>query len=407
MALRADRLLALPVSRRVAEARDSVGSWVTYDRSPEVVARHRESSMAGEALFDRALEIGAGDCDVQNALLAAMLDRAGVPSRLVIGYVGVEGRVRAGLHAWVEFLDEDGWQVTDASTFVSPVGPAPQNSTAVLEPGNQSRIESGVGATVDTPVPAVVDGRRLLGVAVLIVSVAAIAVITVGSRLIRGRRWTRSVVASDSGADMARLLRGALLRPRAYAAFGALYSRELVPMLDGRMLSLRRITRLASSGRLYRSDRGSGIARGAAERGVAVVDGSRAEGRAVADLVGASDLDAWDGLFERSRDTEPTRLVEEAAARCGERWLVRTAPDVPGAVAVHDGEPFGLGRGTRAAVIDEQSTLWRAVAGMNGRHAWAALLLGTVVVDRLAVVPRTRTSVVADLAGRAIQERLR
>jgi hypothetical protein len=407
VAVRADRLLTLPVMQRVKEAEDSVRAWIAYDRSPVVAARHDDAARDGMPLFERALAIGAGDCDVQNALLAAVLDRAGVPSRLVIGFVGSDGRARPGLHAWVEYLDDGVWQVADASTLQRPVGPPEHPSTAAPKIDDVATSDAQVAADVMPGLPTGVGGGGLRTAGIATMVVALVAVIIAGFRSMGRGGWTRRVTASDEGADMARLLRGALLRPQAYANVGALYSRPLVPTVDGRMLSLRRIQRLARSGRLYRSDRRCSVARDAAGRGVPVIDAGRGEGRAVADLLGARDLDAWDGLLDRSRSTPATRLVESAAARCGERWLVRVARDGPCAVAVHEGEPLGLAKAIRVAVVAEESRLWRTVEKLDGRRGRAALLLATAVVDELDIAPPMQARVLADLARCTVQEQLR
>ena len=38
----------------------------------------------------------------------------GIPARLVIGLIGVQGRIQSGLHAWSEYFDR-GWKISDAS----------------------------------------------------------------------------------------------------------------------------------------------------------------------------------------------------------------------------------------------------------------------------------------------------
>jgi hypothetical protein len=400
---RADRLLALPVAQRVAEAEDSVRSWIAYDRSPVVASRHDDAAAAGMPVFERALAVGAGDCDVQNALLAAILDRAGVPSRLVVGFVGLGGRVKPGLHAWVEYLEDGVWHVADVSAGSRPIGPLAEPSTAA--PAIVSMPSSTARATADVAPGVLRPGSGRVLVEVGIVALAVVLVLG-GILASRESRWSRRVIASDGGADMARLLRGALLRPQAYANVGALYSRPLVPTVGGRALSLRRAQRLARSRGLYQSNRRSRVARDAADRGVAVIDAGSAEGRVVADLLGARDLDSWDGLLDRSRSTPLTRRLEAAAARRGERWSVRVARDAPAAVAVHEGEPLGLTRLTRVVVFAEEGRLWQATETLDSRSGWAALMLASTVVDELEIAPPVRTLVLGDLARQALREQL-
>ncbi|MFH1529817.1 MAG: transglutaminase domain-containing protein [Pseudomonadota bacterium] len=69
----------------------------------------------------RVLDRGTGDCDVINGLMVLALRRLGIPARLAIGFVGDEGRLRPGLHAWTEF-HLGGWQAVDASAPAAEVG---------------------------------------------------------------------------------------------------------------------------------------------------------------------------------------------------------------------------------------------------------------------------------------------
>src|SRR5690606_23448043 len=104
-----------PIDARVAALTQLTGELVAYSTAPEVAAQHR--AMKAEHFITRALEIGQGDCDVQNGLLAALLQEAGVEARLAIGFVGHGGRVNPWLHAWAEYRGADGeWAVADAST---------------------------------------------------------------------------------------------------------------------------------------------------------------------------------------------------------------------------------------------------------------------------------------------------
>ena len=113
---RANQLRALPVPIRVAVLQDLVRERVAYDYSAPIARRHRQLRARGDGFIRRTLAIGAGDCDVQNSLLTALLHAAGVPARLAVGYQGVQGKVLPSLHAWVEYRDSDGrWSVADAS----------------------------------------------------------------------------------------------------------------------------------------------------------------------------------------------------------------------------------------------------------------------------------------------------
>lgn len=59
------------------------------------------------------LTSGAGDCNEHSALFAALARAAGVPTRVVVGLVYIDGRF--GYHAWNEVQVTDGWLSVDAT----------------------------------------------------------------------------------------------------------------------------------------------------------------------------------------------------------------------------------------------------------------------------------------------------
>src|SRR5690606_21397736 len=74
------RLQTRPVQERVDLLTRTVQGLVRYDRTPEVAESHVEAARRGAGFLERTLQIGAGDCDIQNGLLVALLHEAGVPA---------------------------------------------------------------------------------------------------------------------------------------------------------------------------------------------------------------------------------------------------------------------------------------------------------------------------------------
>jgi transglutaminase-like putative cysteine protease len=398
LARQADSLLALPVPDRVDAAIEQVRSRIAYDRSPAVADRHQQESRRGIPLFERSMAIGAGDCDVQNAVLAAMLARSGIQARLAIGYAGAGGRVLPGLHAWVEYQEGEQWRVADVSVGEAAVPggfEAPHPSAIPSEPSSDPAPVTGSRAA-PKPGPDLIAAAAVLGLAGLATTLLVVA-----------RRSSRRSLSWEGDADLARLLRGALLRPEAYRDVGSLYSRPLVPLVDGSRVSLTRLRRSVAVGRVYRSEQRSSLALSAAGRGVLVIDAASDEGRVVAGLFGIPDLDRWDGVLEVARSNEVTRLLERALRRRGERWRVLLVSGAPEMVAVLDGRPFGDRRGTRLVVVDRDSRLGRFVEGAGGRLHQAVLLLGDAVVQVAEMAPLPRQRLLVDLARRAVAEETR
>lgn len=385
-----------PIDERVEDLVRIVQERVRYDRSPLTAQRHAAAQAAGQGFIARTLALRAGDCDVQNGLLVALLHAAHVHARLAVGYVGRNGRVHPWLHAWVEYRDEDGhWRVSDASenaaavpgtldlgatpelplaaaseAIVTGLPPtSPQHATALVPApaaappavGPQSptiarRTFFGWVSDLDRRLPWFFRGLPLLFLAFGLWS-------WVGGR-------TRRAIKLDHRADLSRLLQGVLQQPAAFGNFSALFTRPLVPLSHGHAISLNRARELAALGRLYRSELRPGLARNAARSGAAVIDVRLPEGRTVADALGAIDLDLWAKAIEGSFADPLTDAVNDYVRTRGEDWGLRLIDQGPTEVVVLDLAPLGVQlpgiRGTRVVLVDrncpwmvEARDLWR------------------------------------------------
>src|SRR5262245_57566507 len=81
----------MALEARAAAAVQWVRERVRYSTAEADVARHRAAEAVGEDVVARTLRIGAGDCDVQNAVLTVLMRSAGVRARLAVGHVGGSG----------------------------------------------------------------------------------------------------------------------------------------------------------------------------------------------------------------------------------------------------------------------------------------------------------------------------
>ncbi len=379
----------LPIEGRVREALDFVRARLAYDRSPSVVEKYQVQRDAGNGVFFVALAVGAGDCDVQNALLAAILDRAGVSTRLAIGWLGAEGEAVPGLHAWTEYLDSHGaWRVIDASAG-GPLLPATENA-------------SGGPAIAGTR--AEFSGRfpprwRFAGYAGLFLLAA------LGGAVLLGRRAWRRSFRGGGEADLAELLRGAALRPQTFNHVRPLLQRRVVPLLSGRAVSLAGARAQRHRGCLALGSDRSRLAVRASRKGQTVLDRDRAESLAVGEALGAVDLDWWQELLDRARVEPVTTRVEEIFTKGGEPTHVRVAADVGETAAVLDGASLGLGRRSRWVVVDESSEVWRAVKTHAEKCPMlATLILADAVAPRLGLDEATAGRCLADVALAAVEE---
>jgi len=445
------RLSALPVAERVEMLVAAVRRAVRYDRSPELAERHTSAAASGIGFIDRTLAIGAGDCDVQNGLLVALMRASGVPARLAVGFIGTDGRAMPWLHAWVEYQTEDGtWRIADASDRAAvpsmPRDPAPTVAVAAGDGGASEPGPAGEPPTAPTPAAATATPDAGAPAAAVTTSPTAptateatdaapsasrapawiawvgeldrrwpwlvralplLLLVFAGWTLLGGRM--RRAIKLDDSADLSRLLQGVLQQPGAFGHVAALFHRPLVPLCDGASISLHRARELAARGRLYRTRDRSALAHRAIRSGAAVLDDGTPEGRTVADALGAVDLDRWSALVERSHADAIIAGANAALRERGADWCVRISTDVAGGLAVLDLSAIGARipgmPSSRLVVLDERDeTLARAT--QLGRHnvRAATLLVLDHVAGRLGIGEDRRGRLLAAVARAALIE---
>jgi transglutaminase-like putative cysteine protease len=403
---RARALRALPVTRRVNALLALVRQRVAYDESPATVALHRAAIGRGDGFIARTLAIGAGDCDVQNGLLTALLHGAGVPARLAVGYKGENGRVLPWLHAWVEYRDGRGWLVADATESAEDTPPrnegqrvaraALPNDAPAESPPRPTAVVAGL-APPTRPAEKPPNTWPLFFSPLLLVA---------GGWFVFATR-THRAFKLEANADVSKLLRSALQEPEAFGHIGALMHRPLVPLASGTAISLTRAGQLARRARLFSTRERPALARAALRAGAAVIDARTDEGKTVADALGAVDLDEWATTMERSTQDPLLREVNRILRRQGEEWAVRASPTVPSAVAAIDLAPLGTRmpgmHGTRLVMVDDHAD-WLAEARLHHqvRPPAAAFMVVDQLARRLDLPEPRRTQLLAAAARQAI-----
>jgi hypothetical protein len=224
----------------------------------------------------------------------------------------------------------------------------------------------------------------------------------------RWRRAPHRVVNTDGAADLAGLLRGALLRPRAFGRVAALYSRPLVPLIAGRRVTLPAAVERARAGRLFRGTALSDPVVRAVRRRAMVIDVDLPEGEVVADILGARDLDAWHGLDDTIRANPATEGAERALTAISPGWKIRIADDPPQPVSIIESHLVGVGGRGRVAMVDASGPLWTAASSrMDSSPAWAAFVLADGLAAAMDLRPRQRRRWLTGLAEAAVAERRR
>jgi hypothetical protein len=458
-------LRELPVEDRPRAAIDLVQARVRYETSNRVALQHQLAVLEGKDFVTRTLEIGAGDCDVQNGLLVAVLHAADIDARLAVGWVGHEGRVSAWLHAWVEYLGDDGeWHVADATARASGVGgaipglPPPPDEVAVAsiaasgdsDLGNDSGVGPGddpnggvdraganVGQSVSPELAAVAradgsgsgaDGSgsqqgpsirdRLPPELLAALAGPWVPLLAFGSGLLGlgllgvslSRRTARRF-SLDEGVDLSSLLQGALAQPAAFRHLPSLFYRRLIPLRGGSAISLNRVRVLASEGRLYAGGEQTDLCRDARRHGVTLLDAETPVGRTVAASLGAIDLDRWGHRLARANEVLVLGIVASYLREQGERWRCVAVRGLDERVATLDllplGSSIGLGRriGDRLVFVDAQDVwLLEAERLRPTRPHAAAFSLLDHLLEHLDLGNERRARLLAPLAALALTE---
>ncbi len=369
-------LLAMPAGERVRAATRWVAESIPYSSSAGVPA-----AVSGP-FVERALAAGAGDCDVQNAVLAELLTSVGYAARLAIGFVGDHGLATDRLHAWVEYREGGGpWRVADASLEASPALTAPPLSVAARS--QQPGYPSALGLSLAT--------------GLLVIALVAM----------RRTRVTRTL-RTDSSRQAADLVRGALQHPDAFAGASAVFRRRLLPTLAGRPLTIGEAWNRAYRQRLFSALPSSDIGCAVAQAGVSVLDTTHAESATAAELLGAVSLTAWDDLVRSSHETPLLAAANAAFAAAGEPWRIR-APRAPAPPAILElPTRVELGRGLTLShlliVEAERSELAHATDLLASDPGLATLLALDALAELLELPADRRAALMSPVARRAIEE---
>jgi hypothetical protein len=172
-------------------------------------------------------------------------------------------------------------------------------------------------------------------------------------------------------------------------------------------ISLARARRESLRGRLCCGSRRSRLAAQASAGGGVVVDAELPAGRAVAEALGAIDLDRWQELIDLSWSDDLTARVERALGSGGQPCRLQVVDGVGQEMMVLDRSLLGHGTDGSWVVMDAECEMWRKAHGLAQQRqpARAALWLADLVVRRIGVPQEARGPCLAGLAGDALMER--
>ena len=285
---------AAALIEKVERARTLARQALVYDASPAAYEGYLQESHV-EPWLARVLRVGRGDCDILNGLNVLLLRKLGVPSRLVIGMVGVRGRVSPQLHAWGEYFDQ-GWTVSDA-TSPAPGAEAPPNRrepmVPIRPPGPEEAAARQKGRPAFTPLIVLSLGVLLLGTAGAL-----------GILMGRSRDSGLPLLSKEQmEKPLMRLIQHALRQPSLWGAGNPLWRHRLLPTVSGDAISINRANRLQRRNKLFMTANLNPLALAMAASRVTVLDLSRPLHAPLGNLLaGVFDSD----LFCRLRPEPPT-----------------------------------------------------------------------------------------------------
>jgi hypothetical protein len=242
----------LPIDQRVREIRDIIEHNYAYARTAPV----RTLFQPHTRWIDDVLARRDGDCDVLNGLAVLLMRSVGIPAHLSVGQVGEHGRASPGLHAWVRYYD-GGWRILDLTESV-PVLVTDDDMITVLhdradsvserslaEPdGASSRAMDGARGRLAGDILADEEGSK--GPAGLAAAGIALALLLGLLLSALRRRLMREDVEPEYIRDMF---------VHHFREGGSedldLEFRPVFKLLDGRVISLAEIRRIASRHALY------------------------------------------------------------------------------------------------------------------------------------------------------------
>ncbi|MCD4748171.1 MAG: transglutaminase-like domain-containing protein, partial [Thermoanaerobaculales bacterium] len=403
------RFQDLDPQERVSRAVEMVKGRLKTRRSSEVAEIILQGRARGLSFLQSVYEAGGGDCDVLNSMLASILHRVGLETRLAVGWLGVDGQVSPGLHAWVEVdLGGGRWTVADAS---APIGRIPalvqRDADRVVRTEIEGQ-ETNRGDEPETDESRFNVNRRWTGAAIFF------SLGCLGTLAWWWRRKGARVYSPGRGED-APLLLGSFLRDRErWVRYPAVWRRPLVESVGGKRRSLAALERAASAGMLFSSatsgrlvERTAGQAprmngdaefslliRRANSRCGIVVNTSNPMGREAAQALSAADLDEWSEILKKTVVSGFSVEVEQAMRDGGCRIKIFEADDLPRPIMV-----LSLAGRDHVVVVSRANQVWRCAGGHFSSQRRQAVFWGVeIVVDNIPSINRPARKVLSDLA---------
>lgn len=256
----------------------------------------------------KVIEAGEGDCDVINGFLVLILRKLDIPARLVIGFVGENGKAVSGYHAWTEYYS-DGWKSTDLSEPLIMNQSFEKYTENKENVGKSSTDKPNFGKSVSHYLKneynkTVISSEIFL----LVFSVCLLILIYMNIKLFK-KKIVGEMSQDEMKSILAKMLVRVVLQPKLWSKNGEIHYQKVIPAMNGKLYSLNDLKLLASLNRLFAGTYESQWSKKYLEKKYVVFDKKDKFFRNVISIVhGVVDLDKVElfqnELFETEKDNE-------------------------------------------------------------------------------------------------------
>ena len=250
----------LTAAEKVTRANVLVRELISYDNSWSTAQSYQHHDPL-QPWLAKVLAIGKGDCDIINGVNVLFLRKMGIPARLVIGLIGIQGRIQSGLHAWSEYFDR-GWKISDASAGAA--------ETTILTP---ETARSPSAAPSRFPGPGIANLENLFVPALTIIALTLTLIVFFKRK--HGQQQHDAMATTMPKATKEFLLpiiQQALLQPEIWGRESPLWNHRFLPTVGGKPMAISRAFALLRRGRLLITTRQNPLATAMKSKGIPVLD---------------------------------------------------------------------------------------------------------------------------------------
>lgn len=256
----------LTAAEKIIRANALVRELISYDTSWSTAQSYQQYDPL-QPWLAKVLAIGKGDCDIINGVNVLFLRKMGIPARLVIGLIGIQGRIQSDLHAWSEYFDR-GWKISDASTGAA--------ETMILTPetARSPLVGSDFPAAPSRfPGPGIANLENLVVPALTIIALTLTLIVFFKRKHDQQQHDTMATTIHKATKEfLLPIIQQALLQPEIWGRESPLWNHRFLPTVGGKPMAISRAFALLRRGRLLITTKQNPLATAMRSKGIPVLD---------------------------------------------------------------------------------------------------------------------------------------